>query len=96
MLQELKIRCVASLVLPLIMNPSCGCDQIMAGADRKRRQLLKAASVVGVTCCSASLPALDGQIFEVVILDECSQIVEPLSLMPIVRARCRCCANSEM
>ena len=78
------------------MIPCCGCDQITAGADRKRRQLLKAASVVGVTCCSASLPALDGQNFDVVILDECSQIVEPLSLMPIVRARCRYCANSDV
>ncbi len=45
--------------------------------------------VVGVTCCSALLSALDGQTFDVVVLDECSQMVEPLSLVPLIRAKCR-------
>jgi superfamily I DNA and/or RNA helicase len=45
--------------------------------------------VVGVTCCSALLSALDGQAFDVVVLDECSQMVEPLSLVPLIRAKCR-------
>lgn len=46
--------------------------------------------MVGVTCCSAVLPALDGAAFEVAVLDEASQMVEPLSLLPLVRAGCRC------
>ena len=45
---------------------------------------------MGVTCCSAALPALDGATFEVVVLDEASQMIEPLSLLPLVRAGCRC------
>ena len=46
-------------------------------------------SVVGVTCCSSSLPLLDDLAMDVCVLDECSQIVEPLSLLPLVRAKCR-------
>lgn len=63
--------------------------QIKAGAERKRRRKLKTAAVVGVTCCSATLPVLDDQHFNVVFLDECSQMVEPLSLLPLSRAACR-------
>lgn len=44
---------------------------------------------MGVTCCSAGMPLLDGQRFDIVVLDECSQIVEPLSLVPLLRAGCR-------
>lgn len=63
--------------------------QVKAGAARARQQRLKTAAVVGVTCCSAALPALDGAAFEVVVLDEASQMIEPLSLLPLVRASCR-------
>ncbi|KAL4457552.1 hypothetical protein ABPG75_012417 [Micractinium tetrahymenae] len=59
------------------------------GADRQRKRLLKTVPVVGVTCCSSLLSALDGQQFDVVILDECSQMVEPLSAVPLLRARAR-------
>ena len=63
--------------------------QVKAGAARERQQRLTTAAVVGVTCCSAVLPALDGAAFEVVVLDEASQMIEPLSLLPLVRAGCR-------
>lgn len=60
-----------------------------AGAEKARNRKLKTAAVVGVTCCSAGMPLLDGQRFDIVVLDECSQIVEPLSLVPLLRAGCR-------
>jgi len=60
--------------------------QIEKGEDRRRKKLLKTVPVVGVTCCSALLSALDGHHFDIVILDEASQMVEPLSLVPIMRA----------
>ena len=44
---------------------------------------------MGVTCCSATLPLLDDLAFDVCLLDEASQIVEPLSLLPLIRAKCR-------
>lgn len=65
--------------------PSCH-----AGADRQRKRLLKTVPIVGVTCCSSLLAVLDGQQFDVVILDESSQMVEPLSAVPLLRARARC------
>lgn len=61
----------------------------IAGADRQRRRQLKTVPVVGVTCCSSLLSVLDGQQFDVVILDECSQMVEPLSALPLLRARAK-------
>lgn len=62
---------------------------LQRGAERQRRQRLGTAGVVGVTCCSALLPTLAGQIFDVVVLDEVSQLTEPLSLVPIIRARAK-------
>ena len=62
--------------------------QVKAGAEKARKKKLKTAAVVGMTCCSAGGQLLDGQCFDIVVLDECSQIVEPLSLIPL-RAGCR-------
>jgi superfamily I DNA and/or RNA helicase len=45
--------------------------------------------VVGVTACSSLLSALDGQRFEVLVLDESSQMVEPLSAVPLLRCQAR-------
>lgn len=63
--------------------------QVKAGAEKARKKKLKTAAVVGVTCCSAGGQLLDGQRFDIVVLDECSQMVEPLSLIPLLRAGCR-------
>jgi len=62
---------------------------VKAGAARARQRRLGSAAVVGVTCCSASLPAMDGIAFDVAVLDEASQLVEPLSMLPLARAGCR-------
>jgi hypothetical protein len=75
-------------MLCLPRHPCCQ----LTGADRQRKRLLKTVSIVGVTCCSSLLAALDGQQFDVVILDESSQMVEPLSAVPLLRARARCAA----
>lgn len=66
----------------------CWCMS-MQGADRQRRKRLKSAAVVGVTCCSAGLPVLEGHSFDVVLLDEASQMVEPLTLNPLTTAKPR-------
>ena len=70
--------------------------QVKSGAERRRRKALKTAAVVGVTCCSAGLPVLDGMQFDVVVLDEASQMVEPLSLLPLLRCACRHAANTSV
>lgn len=46
-----------------------------------------AARVVGTTCLATLLPAMDDQCFQITIIDEISQVTEPLSLLPISRAR---------
>ena len=64
--------------------------QLRQGAEQRRRRLLKKVRVVGLTCCSAMLPVMDSLSFDTVVLDECSQITEPLSLVPLVRSsHCR-------
>lgn len=40
---------------------------------------------LGVTCAAAKFPVLDGHTFPIVIMDEASQMLEPLSLFPLVR-----------
>ena len=56
------------------------------GAEQRRKQLLKTVRVVGLTCCSAMLPVMNGLAFDTVVLDECSQITEPLSIVPLVHS----------
>lgn len=63
--------------------------QLKAGAEKHRKKLLKKARIVGVTCCSVSQPLLDSLAFDFCILDECSQIVEPLSFLTLSRTKCR-------
>jgi len=59
--------------------------EVERGADRQRKKRLKTCPIVGVTCVSTSLEVLQGQQFEVLLLDEASQLTEPLSLAPVIR-----------
>lgn len=62
-----------------------------AGAALSRRRRVKTAGVVGTTCCAAvGWEALEGARFDVVVVDEAAQVVEPLALAPAIRAGCRC------
>lgn len=66
--------------------------QLQAYSEARRRQLLRKVPVVGLTCAGAAgaaATALEGQCFDVVLLDECSQMVEPLALLPLVLAKPR-------
>jgi len=45
--------------------------------------------VVGATCAATGFDILKGLQFKIVILDECSQMLEPQSLLPISRFNCR-------
>jgi hypothetical protein len=76
-------------------------EQLMERVKRpdfqaQQSQYLQLADVVGVTCASASSfgsnsndsTSLANKSFDVLILDEASQMTEPLSLLPIARAKC--------
>ncbi|XP_021051894.1 protein ZGRF1 [Mus pahari] len=52
------------------------------------RVLLKQVRVVGVTCAACPFPCMSDLKFPVVVLDECSQMTEPASLLPIARFQC--------
>ena len=60
-----------------------------AGKMREKKKALGVTRVVGVTCASTRQETLQGQKFGFLILDECSQFIEPLCLLPIVRFSCR-------
>ncbi|XP_072479657.1 5'-3' DNA helicase ZGRF1 isoform X2 [Notamacropus eugenii] len=52
------------------------------------RALLKQVQVVGITCAACPFPCMNNLKFPVVVLDECSQMTEPASLLPIARFDC--------
>ncbi|NXD69120.1 ZGRF1 protein, partial [Eolophus roseicapillus] len=52
------------------------------------KNILQQVKVVGVTCAACPFPCLNSLQFPVVILDECSQMTEPASLLPIARFQC--------
>ncbi|XP_073897662.1 5'-3' DNA helicase ZGRF1 isoform X3 [Castor canadensis] len=60
-------------------------DQHKLGTNRT---LLKQVRVVGVTCAACPFPCMNDLKFPVVVLDECSQMTEPASLLPIARFEC--------
>ncbi|XP_042668383.1 protein ZGRF1 isoform X2 [Centrocercus urophasianus] len=52
------------------------------------KNALQQVKVVGATCAACPFPCLDTLQFPVVVLDECSQMTEPTSLLPIARFQC--------
>ncbi|XP_039921564.1 protein ZGRF1 isoform X3 [Hirundo rustica] len=52
------------------------------------KTILQQVKVVGVTCAACPFPCLNALRFPVVMLDECSQMTEPASLLPIARFQC--------
>eukprot|EP00698_Gefionella_okellyi_P025136 TRINITY_DN908_c0_g1_i13.p1 TRINITY_DN908_c0_g1~~TRINITY_DN908_c0_g1_i13.p1 ORF type:complete len:1112 (-),score=206.45 TRINITY_DN908_c0_g1_i13:2216-5551(-) len=63
-------------------------DDVNTGRAKARERQLKTTRVVGVTCAASRFPILDGNTFPIVILDEASQMVEPMSLFPLRRFSC--------
>ncbi|KAJ3231422.1 hypothetical protein HDU81_003767 [Chytriomyces hyalinus] len=51
----------------------------------ENKNLLETAFVIGVTCAACSFEVLEGFEATLLVLDECSQMTEPLSLLPISR-----------
>ena len=60
-----------------------------------QEKLLK-SRVVGVTCAATSFPILQGKQFQVVLMDEASQMVEPESVIPIHRYKHYQCPFSSL
>ncbi|XP_074849521.1 5'-3' DNA helicase ZGRF1 [Carettochelys insculpta] len=52
------------------------------------KAILKQVKVVGATCAACPFPCMNDLKFPVVVLDECSQMTEPASLLPIARFEC--------
>ncbi|XP_015267362.1 PREDICTED: protein ZGRF1 [Gekko japonicus] len=52
------------------------------------KALLQQVKVVGATCAACPFPCMKNLKFPVVVLDECSQMTEPASLLPIARFGC--------
>nr|XP_056711498.1 protein ZGRF1 [Euleptes europaea] len=52
------------------------------------KALLQQVKVVGATCAACPFPCMKNLKFPIVVLDECSQMTEPTSLLPIARFGC--------
>ena len=60
-------------------------QEVEKGMMHRRREKLSSACVVGVTCCSVNSSFLQGLTFDVILLDEACQIIEPLSILPLIK-----------
>ena len=56
---------------------------------RSKSSELKKARIVGCTCASLTKSIMDEQQFDIVIVDEATQLVEPMVLVPCVRFGCK-------
>jgi superfamily I DNA and/or RNA helicase len=56
--------------------------------SNKNNSLLQDAFLIGITCIATNFEILEGIVCPIVILDECSQMTEPMSLLPICRFQC--------
>eukprot|EP00062_Callorhinchus_milii_P012079 gi/632958720/ref/XP_007895200.1/ PREDICTED: uncharacterized protein C4orf21 homolog [Callorhinchus milii] len=54
----------------------------------RNKAMLREVRVVGVTCAACPFQCLNNLSFPMVVLDECSQMTEPSSLLPIARFGC--------
>lgn len=74
-------------------------DAFSKGEERKRKKALMTLPVIGATCCALLEPSCPlfadpqppntSSSFQLLILDECSQMTEPLSLAPILRSKAK-------
>lgn len=58
-------------------------EELRSGRAGKRKERLHVTPVVGTTCNASMFKLFKDQCFEVLLLDEASQMIEPLSLLPI-------------
>ncbi|EOD17467.1 hypothetical protein EMIHUDRAFT_210208 [Emiliania huxleyi CCMP1516] len=74
-------------------------EELTSGRMAARARAVRAYPILGATCCATRLPVLEGVRVAVTLLDECSQMSEPSSLLPIARlgaARLLCGAEREV
>jgi superfamily I DNA and/or RNA helicase len=58
-------------------------EEVKSGEMKKRQNLLGKVRVVGVTCAACVFSVLEKNQFQIVILDECSQMIEPVVSIPL-------------
>ena len=61
---------------------------IDSGRMAQRARAIKKYTVVGATCAATGLACMAGLRFQIVLLDECSQLTEPASLVPLAKLDC--------
>jgi hypothetical protein len=82
----LRSRALTSVERALIEQQK---QEIESGTFERRLALVESATVVGATCIATTFPILQNATFDIVILDECSQMPEPLSLLPASKFKSR-------
>ncbi|GAB1288100.1 Protein ZGRF1 [Apodemus speciosus] len=63
-------------------------EQHKLGTNRVLLKQEARVRVIGITCAACPFPCMNDLKFPVVVLDECSQMTEPASLLPIARFEC--------
>ncbi|KAJ7515544.1 hypothetical protein O6H91_22G017200 [Diphasiastrum complanatum] len=93
-----SLKMIAKNILPYSLQVACKGDDDEMGPGihtqqtdeklKEQKKRLNMVRVVGVTCFSTTKAVFEGSRFKVCLLDECSQIPEPLSLLPLCGFGC--------
>lgn len=59
--------------------------EVEGGGMAARARAVRSYPILGATCCATQLPVMQGLKCDFILLDECSQMSEPASLLPIAR-----------
>ena len=61
---------------------------VKEGKMEERRKMLGTVRIIGATCNACTFDILQKRTFRLVIMDECSQTIEPLSLLSMAPFKC--------
>ncbi|EDR22954.1 hypothetical protein, conserved [Entamoeba dispar SAW760] len=86
-LKELKKEKLLSNIEKIIIENEI--NERKTGNFEKRSREIKLASIVGVTCASSTNPLLNHS-YDIILFDEATQTIEPMSLIPILRFNPKC------
>lgn len=89
MIKELKLMLKEDLDEKEMNGVKRRLHDLQTGNQKEKENLMDQYRVTGVTCAASSFEILQKCTFSIIIQDESSQCIEPLSMLPISKFKCQ-------